>query len=116
MIYILLILNVVITVFAQIALKTGMSQQTQLALNLKTAQNVFLNPFVFGGIFSYGVAMILWLIVLSKLELSKAYPSLALGYVLVVLVSYFFLKEPLTLGKVLGSILICIGVILVFRY
>ncbi len=45
------------------------------------------------GIISYGVSFLLWIKVLSKVELSYAYPMVSLGYVLVMIFSYFSLKK-----------------------
>lgn len=67
------------------------------------------------GIISYGVSFLLWIKVLSKVELSYAYPMVSLGYVLVMIFSYFFFKENVTPIRILGVAFIMIGVILVAR-
>jgi drug/metabolite transporter (DMT)-like permease len=58
-------------------------------------------------------AAVLWLVVISRVNLSLAYPVLALGYVITVVASRLFLSEPLTWQKVAGSLVICLGVGLV---
>lgn len=67
------------------------------------------------GIISYGISFLLWIKVLSKVELSYAYPMVSLGYVLVMIFSYFFFKENITPIRILGVAFIMIGVILVAR-
>ena len=44
---------------------------------------------------------------MTKFEISVAYPFMSLAFVLVLLLSALFFQEPITLGKVLGMILIC---------
>jgi len=57
----------------------------------------------------------LWIKVLSKVELSYAYPMVSLGYVLIMIFSYFFFKENITPIRIVGVVLIMIGVVLVAR-
>ncbi|MBC2425350.1 SMR family transporter, partial [Clostridium beijerinckii] len=66
-------------------------------------------------IISYGLSFLLWIKVLSKVELSYAYPMVSLGYVLVMLFSYFIFKENITPLRILGIAFIILGVILVAR-
>jgi len=56
-------------------------------------------------------SMLLWIFVLKKLELSIAYPMVSLGYIFVMLLSFFFLQEQLSWTKFLGTLLIVSGVI-----
>ena len=55
------------------------------------------------------------MIVLSKVEVSYAYPFLSIGYILATLIGYFWLAEQLSLIRVIGMIIICIGVFLISR-
>lgn len=70
-------------------------------------------PQIFIGLSCYAVSALLWIIVLSHLEVSKAYPILGLSYIFVLLLSFFLLGESLTLTKILGSFLILFGVMLI---
>ena len=67
---------------------------------------------IIAGVFSYVVSMIVWVHTLKSRELSKAYPVLSLGYVIVYLAAAYWpgLAEPLTLQKSLGIALIIVGV------
>ncbi len=67
------------------------------------------------GIVSYGVSFLLWIKVLSKVELSYAYPMVSIGYVLVMFFSYFLFKENISIMRIAGVICIIIGVVLVSR-
>lgn len=67
------------------------------------------------GIISYGVSFLLWIKVLSKVELSYAYPMVSIGYIVVMFFSYFLFKENISLVRLVGVALIIVGVILVAR-
>ena len=76
---------------------------------------MFSNVFVLLGFASYGVSSVAYLIALSKLDLSVAYPMVGIGYVLVMLISGLFLKETVGPLRWLGALLIFAGVWLVGR-
>lgn len=71
---------------------------------------IIFTPAIFAGFFCFGVSSILWLVVISKWELSYAYPMVALGYVLAIFYGTFFLHEGVNFPKLLGSFLILIGI------
>jgi drug/metabolite transporter (DMT)-like permease len=70
------------------------------------------SPLIIFGLLLYGISAIIWLLVLSRVDLSLAYPMLAIGYIFVLLVSLFFLGEKVTLMRWLGTVLIVGGVVL----
>lgn len=72
--------------------------------------SIILTPAIFLGFSCFGVSSILWLVVISRWELSYAYPLVALGYVLAILYGSCLLHENLTLPKILGSCLILAGI------
>lgn len=114
--YVLLIFNVLLTVFGQILLKQGVSTVGRIGgfreLIPKLTQVIF-NPFVLGGISIYGFTTFVWLVILSRVKLSIAYPMLSLGYVLAIPFSWLFFKESIPKVRIIGAIIICIGVYLV---
>lgn len=61
----------------------------------------------------YGVATVCWLFVLSRVSLSAAFPFYGLVFVLVPLLSWMILKEPLNISTLIGSAVIVVGVIVV---
>lgn len=115
----LLLITVLLNVVGQLAMKKGMSDVGVVAFDpgrLVTAMGKALsNGYVLSGIAAYGLSAILWLILLSRLDLSYVYPAISLGYVLVVLVSWAVLREEVHLLRWLGVLVICIGVYLVGR-
>ena len=105
---------ILLGVAGQLLLKEGVSQAGPLGLNFGLILVIF-RPVVFSGFVLYGLSSILWLLVLSKVQLSIAYPMLAIGYILIVFASWIFLKEPLTAFKIIGSLVIGFGVFLISR-
>jgi multidrug transporter EmrE-like cation transporter len=71
--------------------------------------------FVVIGIALYAIATLLWLVVISKEELSFAYPMLAIGYILIAIFSKVFFNENVTFVRFLGILLISIGVFLLLK-
>lgn len=72
--------------------------------------HIILTPAIFFGFVCFGVSSVLWLVVISRWQLSFAYPMVALGYVLVITYGSVFLQEALTLPKIIGSIFILLGI------
>ena len=116
----LILLSVTITAIAQIVLKAGMTGaavQRALATGpiVRTAMTVLLDPFVVGGLVLYFGAALIWLVVLSKIEVSLAYPCVALGFVLTAVLGRLFFHEALSTTRIVATLLICAGVALLAR-
>ena len=58
----------------------------------------------------YGVATLMWLVVLTRLPLSVAFPFYGLTFLLVPLLAWLFLGEPLRIQTLVGGVVIIIGV------
>ena len=106
--YILYLISVTIAAFSQLLLKKSANRTHESLLK------EYLNPYVIGG---YG------LLVMSMLLTIGAYRGLAykngpiiesLGYVLVMLLSGIFLKEKITAGKIAGTSLILVGILVFY--
>lgn len=115
---ILILLSVSLSALAQIAMKFGMSDlRIQQALEsgdgINTVYIAGTNVAVVGGLFLYGVSAVLWLLVLARIDVSKAYPFVALAFVLTMMFGYLLLGEHLSAQRILGTTLIVIGVCLV---
>jgi drug/metabolite transporter (DMT)-like permease len=102
---------------AQIMLKHGMSVYGQVSfasgnLPLKILQIIF-SPWVFAGLAMFVVSTLSHLYVLSKVELSFAYPFLSLAYVAVTLFAFFVFRENVDAYRIGGLAFICIGTVLI---
>lgn len=114
--FILLFFNVLLTVIGQILFKHGMNtvgRVNDIRDVLGKLTQAFLNPYILSGIAIYGFTTLVWLIILSRVKLSIAYPLLSSGYVLSILFSWLFFKESIPKIRIIGAVIICIGVYLV---
>ena len=113
----LLLFNVILSVLGQILLKQGMNQVGEISGSFQQMApkliQALMNPVVIGGIGVYGSTTLIWLVVLSRIKLSVAYPMISLGYIFSILFSWLLFKEDVPKIRVLGAFVICIGVYLV---
>jgi multidrug transporter EmrE-like cation transporter len=113
----LILFTVLTNAAAQIMLKRGMMSVG--ALNLaenglfSTVFSILFQPFVFLGLCTFVVSMASHLVVLSRVELSFAYPFLSLAYVIVAAYAYFIFGEDVGTLRVLGIATICLGTVLI---
>lgn len=116
----LILLSVTCSAAAQISLKLGMSSGPMasiLARNdaVETALAVATQPYVILGLGLYGAGAVVWLFVLSRIDVSLAYPFVGLGFILTMALAAAFLGEQVTLLRVVGTLLVVGGVYLVGR-
>lgn len=116
----LIALSIALSSGAQVLLKLGMSnQRVQAALDeggiMTSLLTVSTTPAVFFGLASFGASAIVWLFVLSKIDVSQAYPFVALGIVITALAGHLLLGENLPMLRVMGIAAILVGVIAVAR-
>jgi multidrug transporter EmrE-like cation transporter len=113
------VISILFSVAAQFSLKAGMSsedvrQALALPFSPRTIIAIFGNVKVLTGFLLYGLGAIVWLAVLSKWDVSKAYPLVGLGFALTVSIG-FLTGEQVGLPRVIGIVLICVGIVLVGR-
>ncbi len=115
--FILILINILLAVSGQTFIKQGVAKVGDYSTMpvVLFFQQALLSPFVILGVLLYILSSFVWFLVLSKLDLSIAYPALSLGYILVLAIGVFYLNEPLTFYKLLGVIFICLGTFLVFH-
>ena len=73
------------------------------------------DPLIFSGFISAFVASVFWMLAMTKFELTYAYPFMALSPALVFIIGIFVLGETFTIGKVLGLLIIMIGIIITVK-
>lgn len=73
------------------------------------------NGWLWLGMSLHVSALGLWVLALSKSDLSYAYPFIALGFVLTTLAAAWFLHEPVSMARWGGIVLIVAGVVLVAK-
>jgi len=113
---IMLFFAIFAAVVGQLLMKTGLNQVGALdKINVAAFFRMISNPFVFGGIASYGIGFIAYLFALTKLDQSFAYPMFALGYVLVPVFNWVVMHEPFSLTRLIGIFIVLAGVTLISR-
>lgn len=110
--FVLLFLSTIIAVAGQIFFKAG---APRLSLTVDGLLSQFSNVPLLLGFSLYFVSAVLYVTALKTVPLSVAYPTLALGYILVVIFSVVWLGESLGLSQWIGASLICVGVALLWR-
>lgn len=113
-----IMIGVLLSAGGQVFLKLGMSAaRVQTALAAQDGTGIALaligSPWVIGGLVVYGLSVFVWLLVLSKVDVSYAYPFVALGMVVTTLSGRFLLAESLPPLRVVGLAVIVVGVALV---
>lgn len=116
-VFLLAVGSISLNACAQIALRKTMLAVGGLPNHLEGAPafvfTIVTNPWFILGMSCYAVSIGAWLIVLSKTEVSAAYPLLSIGYVITAIVGALFLGEHVTLARVAGIGLICGGLTLI---
>lgn len=115
--YLILFLSVSLAIIGQLLMKQGMNQFGTFPVSqlLFKIIPMFTNPWVFAGLASFGLSAVFWLVVLSRLNLSLAYPMVSLAYVVVAFASIIFFKEPVGFIRWMGILVIVFGVFLISR-
>lgn len=114
----ILIFSDILETFTNFCFKTGalpasMLQITNPSEALVFIKTVLLSGFLWLGLFSVILTFIIWSTVLSRIDLSVAVPIASFSYILVPMVSVFFLHEKITALRWLGIFFILAGVIFV---
>lgn len=115
----IILLSILMSSTAHIFLKKGMMTHALKTLNEDGLINLFwvvgTNPWILGGMFLHVSALVVWLWALSKVDISFAYPFLALGYVLVSAMAWFWLGEELNSMRALGMGIIIFGILVLAK-
>ena len=73
------------------------------------------NPFIVSGLGCYVVSVVVWIMALSRVEVSLAYPMLSIGYVVNAIAAWYLFGEALSAQRMIGIGTIVVGVFLVAR-
>ena len=100
--------GVLLNAGAQLLLKAGTNA---MPLGIRLA----IEPHILGGLACYVVSVVVWVIALSRVPVSIAYPMLSLGYVVNAVAAYYLLGESVNAMRLAGIAVIIAGVVLVAR-
>lgn len=109
----LLLGSVVCDVSGQVCFKLGVGHEDAGEQAPSLVHKVLHSPWIAVGVAVYAVEFVFWFAALSRVQLSFAFPIMALSYVGVVLASRFILNERISLRRWAGIGTIVVGVVLV---
>jgi len=115
----LILFGVLLNAFAQLLLKAGVRQighfEFSMANAWPVASSLATNYPVLGGLTCYVVSVVVWILALSRVEVSIAYPMLSIGYVVNAGLAWFLFGEAVGPQRLAGIAVIIIGVVIVAR-
>jgi multidrug transporter EmrE-like cation transporter len=115
----LILFSVILNTVAQLLLKETMNRIGAFTFTwhnlLPIGFKVAFNPFFISGLFCYVFSLAVWLLVLSRTDVSLAYPLASLGYIATAVAAYWLLGENLSLMRIAGILVIIAGVCILTR-
>ncbi len=114
-----ILLTLLFTIYGQLILKWQMSQTGPLPSEflgkLLFLLHQLLNPWIISGFFSAFLASLAWMAAMTRLDLNYAYPFMSLAFVIVMVLSVLFLGETLSWQRILGTVLVMSGLIVIAK-
>ena len=113
---IIILIGITFASLGQISWKWGMNIEGAVTeFNLDTLTSMMLNPYVVLGVIMYGLGMLCWLVSLSRKDLSYVYPFIALTFIIVLLASKFLFHEELLPFRIVGTLIVVFGILVIVR-
>lgn len=113
--YALVALTIVFTVYGQLAIKWQVLRAGPLPAatgdKVWFVLRLLLNPWILSALAAAFLAAVCWIGAMTRLELSEAYPYMALNFILVTFLAAWLFAEPVTWPKVAGLALIVLGLV-----
>ena len=115
----LILTGVLLNACAQLLLKAGTNAVGHFEFHasnlLPVGLKLAFQPYIMGGMACYAVSLVVWIMALSRVPVSIAYPMLSIGYVINAFVAWQWFGEALSAQKLLGIGFIVVGVYVVAR-
>jgi multidrug transporter EmrE-like cation transporter len=115
----LILASISLNAVAQIIMRKAMLQIGEINLGNRNVLSYL--PQLTGSIFlwfsflCYGLSILIWIIVLSKVEVSYAYAFSSIGYILVTIMGALLLREQISILRIIGIFIVCFGILVVAR-
>ena len=117
--YGLIFAGVVLNALGQLLLKAGTNAVGRFAFVAENigpvAARLAFEPHILAGVACYGVSLVVWIMGLSRVQVSIAYPMLSVGYLINAVAAWYFFGEPVGALRMTGIGFIIVGVFLVAR-
>lgn len=111
----LVLFSVVMSTGAQLILKVGANRINDLVASQDKGLSIislipsYLNVYIIVALLIYFISAAMWVLVLTRVEISIAYPFISIGFIMTLVFGVVFFGESISLGKVFGTSLIIIG-------
>lgn len=111
--------TVFFTVYSQLIIRWQVTQAGTLPIDIYGkigfVGHLFLNPWVISSILATLLAGVFWMLAMSRFEISYAYPWIGLNFVLMLLFGTLLFGEPMSMTKVIGTLLVAVGIVVIAR-
>lgn len=111
--------GVLLNALGQLLLKSGTNAVGHFEFSggnlLPVGMKLATQPYIVTGVVCYFVSLVVWLMALSRVEVSIAYPMLSIGYVINAVAAWYLFGEAVTPMRMLGIGIIVVGVYVVAR-
>ena len=115
----LVMTGVLLNAVAQLALKASVNETGVIGIDwqsiIASSGILVTNAWLWLGLGCYAVSVVVWILALSRVDVSIAYPMLSIGYVLSALAAWRLFDEPLGMSRIVGIGIIIIGVYVLAR-
>lgn len=113
----LIVLSSILTVTGQFLFKLGMASFPNLQFEglaaVRTLVQILLSPKIVAGFVAFGAGAVIWLVVLSRSDISYAVPISSLSYIVILLLGKYFFDEQISLLRLAGTLTVMIGIVLI---
>lgn len=117
--FVLILTGVLLNASAQLLLKAGTNAVGHFEFHLENVipigMKIAFQPYIITGMVCYAISLVVWIMALSRVPVSVAYPMLSIGYVINAVIAYYWFGEPLAMQKMIGIGFIVAGVVLVAK-
>ena len=115
----LVLFGVLLNAAAQLLLKAGTNSIGHFEFSganlVPIGWKVATQPYILGGLMCYAISVVVWIMALSRVEVSIAYPMLSIGYVVNAIAAYLLFGEAVGVQRLVGIGIIVVGVYIVAR-
>ena len=115
--FIIIVISVLLNCAAQIFMRQGMLKLGEVNIShlFSHLLPMLANLWLWLAFLCYAASILLWMVILSRVEVSYAYPLLSIGYIVAAIAGYFLFQEHLSALRICGILVICLGVIMITR-
>jgi len=111
--------TVLCTVYSQLVMRWQVGGAGEIPPDgpgkMRFIATLLINPWVMSGIVATFLAGVSWMLAMTRFEISYAYPFVSLNYVIVLAASILLFNESLSLPKIIGTVLVIAGIVVISK-